>query len=49
MRWEVQTAIMHLGDQADWTSIRGLVTRIDDIEAYQASKAKKKTSKSRFR
>jgi hypothetical protein len=40
---------MHLGDKADWTSIRELVTRIDDMDAYLASKAKKKTSKSRFR
>jgi hypothetical protein len=49
MRWELKTAAMHLGDKADWTSIRELVTRIDDMDAYLASKAKKKTSKSRFR
>lgn len=49
MRWEVKTATMHLGEQADWTSVRGLVTRIDDVVAYEAAKAKNKTSKSRFR
>lgn len=49
MRWEVKTAVMHLGDKADWTSIGELVTPIDDMEAYQAAKGKKKTSKSRFR
>ena len=49
MRWEVKTAVMHLGAQADWTSVGELVTPIDDMEAYQAAKGKKKTSKSRFR
>jgi len=49
MRWEAKTAVMHIGAQADWTSIRELVTPIDDIEAYEAAKGKKKTSKSRFR
>ena len=49
MRWEVKTAVMHLGDKADWTSIGELVTPIDDMAAYEAAKGKKKTSKSRFR
>ena len=49
MRWEVKTAVMHLGEKADWTNIGELVTPIDDMEAYQAAKGKKKTSKSRFR
>ena len=49
MRWEVKTAVMHLGAQADWTSVGELVTPIDDMAAYQAAKGKKKTSKSRFR
>ena len=49
MRWEVKTAVMHLGAQADWMNIGELVTPIDDMEAYQAAKGKKKTSKSRFR
>ena len=49
MRWEVKTAVMHIGAQADWTSIRELVTPIDDMAAYEAAKGKKKTSKSRFR
>jgi hypothetical protein len=40
---------MHLGAQADWTSIRELVTPIDDLAAYEAAKGKKKVSKSRFR
>ena len=49
LRWEVQTAIAHLGPKADWTRLGELVTRIDDIEEYERNKAKKKTSKSRFR
>jgi hypothetical protein len=49
MRWELQTAVAHIGPQADWTSIRELVTPIEDMAAYEAAKGKKKTSKSRFR
>ena len=50
MRWELKTAVAHLGPNADWTSLGGLVTRIDDPEEYERNKAKKKTtSKSRFR
>ena len=49
MRWEVQTAIAHLGPKADWTRLGELVTRIDDPEEYERNKAKNKTSKSRFR
>ena len=49
MRWELETAVAHLGPKADWTSLGGLVTRIDDIEEYERNKAKNKTSKSRFR
>jgi hypothetical protein len=49
MRWELETAVAHLGPKADWTRLGELVTRIDDIEEYERNKAKKKTSKSRFR
>jgi hypothetical protein len=50
MRWELKTAVAHLGEKADWTSLGGLMTRIDDPEEHERNKAKKKTtSKSRFR
>lgn len=48
MRWEIKTAAMHIGPQADWTRIRELVTPIEDMAAYEASRSKPKKP-SRFR